>query len=66
MDDKVYEILERLLGETPTEPFKVAHTPSGVCAITVPATVNLAPIQGLMGILNVSISDQRTVIKFAG
>ena len=66
MDDKVYEILERLLGETPTEPFKVAHTPSGVCAITVPATVNLTPIQGLMGILNVSISDQRTVIKFAG
>lgn len=65
MDDKVYEILERLLGETPTEPFKVAHTPDGVCAITVPATVNLTPIQ-LMDTLNVSIYDQKTVIKFAG
>lgn len=65
MDDKVYEILEKLLGETPTEPFKVAHTPDGVCAITVPATVNLTPIQ-LMDTLNVSIYDQKTVIKFAG
>lgn len=66
MNDKVYEILEKLLGETPTEPFKVAHTPDGVCAITVPATVNLTPIQGLMDTLNVSIYDQKTVIKFAG